>query len=173
MFFILFNFNNFHQSHLQIPIYFIIAKSRPKRNRSHPEHSGQLRSVHSINDCPLSAASTPPAPLSSPRSAPSASPRIPRTYAHERAFFDVFLGFVDDFKNPASIVIKGVQNAFGSTWITEVSAQNGYGGNGTTRYWIDKSIGIWDMDDLGLDFEYEADPSYNVDLLNEALKERQ
>ena len=54
-----------------------------------------------------------------------------------------------------------------------MSAQNGYGGNGTTRYWIDKSIGIWDMDDLGLDFEYEADPSYNVDLLNEALKERQ
>ena len=54
-----------------------------------------------------------------------------------------------------------------------MSAQNGYGGNGTTRYWIDKRIGIWDMDDLGLDFEYEADPSYNVDLLNEALKEQQ
>ena len=58
-------------------------------------------------------------------------------------------------------------------WIAEVSAQNGFGGNGTTRYWISESIGIWDMDDLGVNFEYEADPSYNVDTLNEALRERQ
>lgn len=91
----------------------------------------------------------------------------------ERAFLDVFLGFVDKFKNPASIIIKGVQNTFGDTWIAEVSAQNGFGGNGTTRYWISESIGIWDMDDLGVNFEYEADPSYNVDMLNEALRERQ
>lgn len=96
-----------------------------------------------------------------------------RLSVDERAFFDVFLGFVDNFKNPSSIIIKGVQNAFGDTWIAEVSAQNGYGGNGTTRYWIDKTVGIWDMDDLGLNFEYEVDPSYNVDLLNEALRERQ
>ena len=100
-------------------------------------------------------------------------PAYERLSDDERAFLDVFLGFVDNFKNPSSIIIKGVQNAFGTTWIAEVSAQNGYGGNGTTRYWIDESIGIWDVDDLGVDFEYEADPSYNVELLNEALKERQ
>ena len=66
----------------KIPICFIIANDLPKRNRSHPERSGRLRSVHSINACQSSAASTPPAPLSSPRSAPSASPHIPRAYAH-------------------------------------------------------------------------------------------
>ena len=69
------------------------------------------------------------------------------------------------FQNPMQPV-----NCF---WIAEVSAQNGFGGNGTTRYWISESIGIWDMDDLGVNFEYEADPSYNVDTLNEALRERQ
>ena len=69
-------------SPLQIPICFIIANYLPKRNRSHPEHSGRLRSVHPFNACRPSAASTPPAPLSSLRSAPSASPHIPRAYAH-------------------------------------------------------------------------------------------
>ena len=66
----------------QIPICFIIANDLPKRNRSRPEHSGRLRSVHSINVCRPSAASTPPTPLSSLRSAPSASPHIPRACAH-------------------------------------------------------------------------------------------
>ena len=66
----------------KIPICFIIANDLPKRNRSHPEHSGRLHPVHSINVCRPSAASTPPAPLSSLRSAPSASPHIPRACAH-------------------------------------------------------------------------------------------
>ena len=48
MFFILFNFNNFHQSHLQIPIYFIIAKSRPKRNRSRPTPGGCVPFIRSM-----------------------------------------------------------------------------------------------------------------------------
>ena len=61
---------------------FHYSKTAPKTQCSHPERSGRLRSVHSINVCRPSAASTPPAPLSSLRSAPSASPRIPRAYAH-------------------------------------------------------------------------------------------
>ena len=47
-----------------------------------PPDTGRLRSVHPFNVCRPSAVSTPPAPLSSPQSAPSASPRIPRAYAH-------------------------------------------------------------------------------------------
>ena len=45
-------------------------------------HTGRLHPVHPFNACRLSAVSTLPAPLSSPRSAPSASPHIPRAYAH-------------------------------------------------------------------------------------------
>lgn len=100
-------------------------------------------------------------------------PAYERLSDDERAFFDVFMEYIDNFKNPASVIIKGVQNIFGEVWLVEVSAQNGFGGNGTTRYWLSESVGIWDMDDLGLNYTYEVDPSYNVELLNEALKERQ
>ena len=43
-----------------------------------PSDTGRLHPVHPFNACRLSAVSTPPAPLSSPQSAPSASPHIPR-----------------------------------------------------------------------------------------------
>ena len=68
----------------QIPICFIIANDLPKRNRSRPK-CGRLHPVHPFNACRPSVASTPPTPLSSPQSAPSASPRIPRAYAHTRS----------------------------------------------------------------------------------------
>mgnify|MGYP001056182210 CR=1 FL=1 len=61
---------------------FHYSKRSAKTQCSRPGHSGRLRSVHSINACQPSAVSTPPAPLSSLRSAPSASPHIPRAYAH-------------------------------------------------------------------------------------------
>ena len=58
------------------------ADPKPHMKSSRPEHSGRLHPVHPFNACRLSAASTPPAPLSSPRSAPPAFPHIPRAYAH-------------------------------------------------------------------------------------------
>ena len=64
------------------PNLFHYSKTAPKTQCSRPGHSGRLRSVHSINACQSSAASTPTTPLSSLRSAPSASPHIPRAYAH-------------------------------------------------------------------------------------------
>ena len=58
----------------QIPICFHYSKRSAKAQSQPSGHSGRLRSVHSINVCRPSAASTPPTPLSSLRSAPSASP---------------------------------------------------------------------------------------------------
>ena len=50
-----------------------------------PPNTGRLRPVHPINACQPFAASTPPTALSSPRSAPSASPHIPRAYARRHS----------------------------------------------------------------------------------------
>jgi len=51
---------------------------RSGKAQSQPPDTGRLHPVHPFNACRPSAVSTPPAPLSSLQSEPSASPHIPR-----------------------------------------------------------------------------------------------
>lgn len=99
-------------------------------------------------------------------------PAYERLSAQEKAFVDCCLEHIGQFKNPDSVVVKEIQKD-GSTWIVKVSAQNGFGGNNTTVYYLGNS-GFWNWDsfDLDIDVDITADKSFNISLINEAIAEK-
>lgn len=91
----------------------------------------------------------------------------------ERIFVDVVLKYIDQFKNPDSVVIKGIEYTSGS-WTVKVTAQNSFGGNNTTVYYLSESLGFWNWESLDMDMDISISPdsSYDLNLINEAIKEK-
>lgn len=92
----------------------------------------------------------------------------------EQAFVDLAMKYLDTFKNPDSVIIKGIEEAtLEHSWAVEVSAQNGFGGNSTTIYMLDDTFGFWNWKSFDIDLELEITPdaSYDLSLINDAIDE--
>ena len=83
---------------------------------------------------------------------------------------DCVLKNIDQFHNPNSVIIKAVEKD-GNSWKVSVSAQNGFGGNSTTVYYLSPSLGFWDWDSLDIDIDISPDSSYNISLINQAISD--
>ena len=92
---------------------------------------------------------------------------------NEKAFVDTCLKYLDDFRNPDSVVIKAISGS-PAKWTVKVSAQNGFGGLATSVYWLDKASGFynWHSYDIDIDISITPDSSYNVALINQAIEEK-
>lgn len=101
-------------------------------------------------------------------------PAYDRLTVFEKELVNTVLEHIDSFKNPNSVVIKAVQNNGEASWIVKISAQNGFGGNSISVYYLDQSLGFWNWDsfDIDLDVSITPDSSYNIELINEAIAEK-
>lgn len=97
-------------------------------------------------------------------------PAYERLSDKEKAFVDCVLKNIDQFHNPNSVIIKAVEKD-GNSWKVSVSAQNGFGGNSTTVYYLSPSLGFWDWDSLDIDIDISPDSSYNISLINQAISD--
>ncbi len=92
----------------------------------------------------------------------------------EKSFVDLCLQKLGKFKNPDSIVIKGLYNRGKDEWTVKISAQNSFGGNTTEVYFLDKGLGFYNYKMAGIDkkLTIKPDSSFNIDLINDAIKEK-
>ena len=103
---------------------------------------------------------------------------------YEKEFVDTFAKSLHRFKNPSSVTVKGIQYISTESsweilgkWQVYVSAQNGFGGNSSTLYMLSKDGNI---SEALLQYELVGGTyvengiayGYNLNLINEALKEK-
>lgn len=101
-------------------------------------------------------------------------PAYDRLTFREKAFVDCCLKHMDSFKNPDSVRVKAVENSSTTSWVVRITAQNGFGGNGTEVYFLSDSLGFWNWDSLDIDLDVEINPddTYDIQLINEAIAEK-
>ncbi len=101
-------------------------------------------------------------------------PAYDRLSLAEKAFVDMTLKHMDSFYNADSVVIKAVQVNGDSGWRVDVSAQNGLGGYRTVGYFLSESLGFWNWAilDIDMDVDVTHDASYDLTLINAAIKEK-
>lgn len=97
-------------------------------------------------------------------------PAYERLSEKEKAFLNCVLEHIDQFKNRDSVEIRAVEEN-GESWITEISAQNGFGGRNLSVYYLNDSWGFWNWESFDMEEEVDITPdeSFNIALLNEAL----
>ncbi|MCM1577436.1 MAG: Ig-like domain-containing protein [Ruminococcus sp.] len=93
-----------------------------------------------------------------------------RTY--EKEFVDLFLKYVDDFKNPSSLSVTKIYRMVGDdgdvTWVIDVNGTNSYGGYVTSSYFLDNEYGFME-NSTGVNL---SNPDYDLDLINQAIQEK-
>lgn len=85
----------------------------------------------------------------------------------EKQFVTDILPIMNGFKNPSSVRFNTVKKMLIGSYIFEVSAQNGFGGNTVTTYFYDKSDGTfmeWHAGMIG--------DAMNADLITQAVHEK-
>lgn len=99
-------------------------------------------------------------------------PAYERLSSKEKDFVDSFLAHIKQFKNIDSVVVKEIEFVSDKKWKVEVSAQNGFGGNGIEVYFLDEEAGgFWNYKSYDLDYDVDITPdnSYDIALINEAI----
>ena len=100
-------------------------------------------------------------------------PAYERLTEKEKQFVDMFLKHIDQFKNPTSVNVKEIEGDHG-VYTVKVSAQNGFGGNNVSVYNLSESLGLWNWEsfDFDIDIDITPDLTYDIELINAAIKER-
>ena len=98
-----------------------------------------------------------------------------RLSEQEKSFTDLFLKYVNNYKNPSSIKIKYLaESTKADNWFIVVTGQNGFGGNTTVSYEVSKEHGLVNM---GTDTSVASmiasldKGKYDLSLINEAVQD--
>lgn len=92
----------------------------------------------------------------------------------EKAFVDVFLSHIDDFKNPDSVEVAGIlfvevdeDSTISDFWVVEVRAENGFGGVSSSSFYMNSLLMFEEETHT-----YFYDSDYNLQLINQAISEK-
>ena len=92
-------------------------------------------------------------------------PAYDRLSDKERAFVDAMLSNITKFKKPDSVKVLAIEFMSG-TWYVKISATNGFGGSSSSTYWMMKDTMVeWDV-------SIKHDSDYDLELINEAIKDK-
>ncbi len=88
----------------------------------------------------------------------------------EKAFVDTVLKWINDFKNPYSLVVREIYGVGNDGWWVTITAENSFGGSNNEFYFLTKDYGF--SIETMVSKDILSDSGLDVKLVNEAIAER-